>query len=59
MKGRTVLVIAHRLSTIKNADTIVVMSSKVDGNIIEKGSHSELMKQQGEYWDLYRQSEKS
>ncbi len=50
MKGRTSFVIAHRLSTIKNADVILVMKN---GNIIEKGNHDELIKQNGFYCDLY------
>ena len=50
MKGRTSFVIAHRLSTIRNADMILVMK---DGNIIEQGSHEELMKKGGFYADLY------
>lgn len=50
MKGRTTFVIAHRLSTIKNADLILVMK---DGNIIETGSHLELIEQNGFYSDLY------
>ena len=50
MKGRTSFVIAHRLSTIKNADIILVMK---DGDIIEQGSHEELLKQGGFYADLY------
>ena len=50
MKGRTSFVIAHRLSTIKNADMILVMK---DGDIIEQGSHDELMAQGGFYADLY------
>lgn len=50
MRGRTSFVIAHRLSTIKNADTILVMK---DGDIIEQGSHEELMAQKGFYCDLY------
>ena len=49
-EGRTSFIIAHRLSTIKNADLILVMK---DGNIIETGSHDELMKQKGFYADLY------
>jgi len=48
--GRTSFIIAHRLSTIKNADMILVMK---DGNIIEMGSHKELMKKKGFYSDLY------
>lgn len=50
MAGRTSFIIAHRLSTIKNADLILVMK---DGDIIEQGSHDELMKQGGFYSDLY------
>ncbi|MEG0894947.1 MAG: ABC transporter ATP-binding protein [Oscillospiraceae bacterium] len=49
-KGRTTLVVAHRLSTIKNADEIFVVS---DGNIIEKGSHEELVDKDGVYKALY------
>ncbi len=49
-QGRTSFVIAHRLSTIKNADIILVMK---DGDIIEQGSHSELISQNGFYADLY------
>ena len=48
--GRTSFVIAHRLSTIKNADLILVMR---DGDIIEQGSHDELMSEGGFYCDLY------
>ena len=50
MKGRTSFIIAHRLSTIKNADLILVMN---EGNIIETGSHAELMKKNGFYAELY------
>lgn len=50
MKDRTSFVIAHRLSTIKSADLILVMS---DGNIIEQGTHEELMNQGGYYESLY------
>ena len=50
MKGRTSFIIAHRLSTIKNADIILVMK---DGDIIEQGTHDELMKKNGFYADLY------
>ena len=49
-KGRTSFVIAHRLSTIKNADKIIVMK---DGNIVEVGSHDELLAKGGVYKDLY------
>ena len=50
MKGRTSFVIAHRLSTIKNADLILVMK---DGDIIEQGTHDELIAMGGFYADLY------
>ena len=50
LKGRTSFVIAHRLSTIKNATRIMVIN---DGQIIEQGSHEELMKIKGEYYELY------
>lgn len=50
MKGRTSFVIAHRLSTIKNADLILVMNG---GDVIESGSHDELMKKGGFYAELY------
>ena len=49
-EGRTSFVIAHRLSTIKNADLILVMK---DGDIIESGTHDELLKQNGFYAELY------
>ena len=49
-KGRTSFVIAHRLSTIKNADLILVMR---DGDVIESGTHDELMQRGGFYADLY------
>ncbi|MFI3171049.1 MAG: ABC transporter ATP-binding protein [Eubacteriales bacterium] len=51
LKDRTSFIIAHRLSTIKQADLILVVS---DGKIIEQGSHLELIKQKGHYYDLYR-----
>ena len=49
-EGRTSFIIAHRLSTIKNADMILVMN---EGNIIEQGTHDELMQKNGFYADLY------
>lgn len=49
-KGKTSFIIAHRLSTIKNADLIIVMK---DGEILEKGKHDELLKQNGFYAELY------
>ena len=49
-EGRTSFIIAHRLSTIKNADLILVMK---DGNIIEQGTHNNLMKENGFYAELY------
>lgn len=51
MKGRTSFVIAHRLSTIRNADLILVMK---DGDIIESGTHDELLAAEGFYADLYQ-----
>ena len=49
-KGKTSFIIAHRLSTIKNADLILVMK---DGNIVEQGTHEELLKLNGSYSSLY------
>ena len=50
MRGRTSFIIAHRLSTIRNADLILVMK---DGDIIEQGTHEQLLVQKGFYADLY------
>ena len=50
MSGRTSFIVAHRLSTIKEADMILVMK---DGNIIEQGTHKELLKMNGFYTNLY------
>ena len=50
IKNRTTIVIAHRLSTIKKADQILVIEA---GNIVERGTHDELIASQGRYYDLY------
>ena len=50
MKGKTAFIVAHRLSTIKDCDVILVMN---DGNIVEQGSHTELLAQKGFYYSLY------
>jgi len=50
MKERTTIVIAHRLSTIKQADQILVIEA---GNIVERGTHDELIEKQGRYYELY------
>jgi subfamily B ATP-binding cassette protein MsbA len=50
MRGRTTFVIAHRLSTIRKADQILVVEA---GNIVERGTHSNLLAREGRYYDLY------
>ena len=50
MIGRTTFVIAHRLSTVKNSDCIMVLEQ---GRIVERGSHSQLLAEQGRYYQLY------
>jgi ABC-type multidrug transport system fused ATPase/permease subunit len=51
LHGRTAFVIAHRLSTVVNADRILVIQ---DGEIVEQGTHTELLAQAGRYYQLYR-----
>ncbi len=50
MKGRTTFVIAHRLSTVREADQIMVLN---DGEVVERGTHAELMAHRGIYWNIY------
>jgi ATP-binding cassette subfamily B protein len=50
MENRTSVVIAHRLSTIRNADMVLVLK---DGEIVERGTHEELLKAEGAYYELY------
>ena len=50
MKGRTTFVIAHRLSTVRNADCIMVLEQ---GRIVERGTHDQLIQEQGRYYQLY------
>ncbi|NJD03443.1 MAG: ABC transporter ATP-binding protein [Ruminiclostridium sp.] len=56
MKGRTTFVIAHRLSTIKNATRIMYIDN---GNIVEQGTHDELLQRKGAYWRLYTEQYES
>ena len=51
LTGRTSIVIAHRLSTVQRADLIIVLS---DGQIIESGTHTELIARRGNYYNLFR-----
>ena len=51
MEGKTSFVIAHRLSTIRDSDLILVM---VDGQVVEQGTHDELLAKKGAYYDLYQ-----
>ena len=55
-RGRTTIVVAHRLSTIKSADEIAVIS---EGQIVEQGTHDELMARRGAYASLYEQQFRS
>lgn len=48
-QGRTMVVVAHRLATVQNADVIFVLG---EGKLLEKGSHAELLKQKGVYWQM-------
>jgi subfamily B ATP-binding cassette protein MsbA len=50
MKGRTSFVIAHRLSTIRNANQILVIEN---GSVVERGTHDDLIKLEGRYYQLY------
>jgi len=50
-KSRTSIIIAHRLSTIQNADSILVMDK---GKIVEQGKHIDLLKNKGQYYELYK-----
>ena len=50
LKGRTSFIIAHRLSTVKNADIIIVVD---EGKIVEMGTHTQLLKAEGQYYRMY------
>ncbi len=50
MKQRTSIIVSHRISAVKDADEIIVLD---DGKIVERGSHSVLLKQKGSYYELY------
>ena len=50
LKDRTAIIIAHRLTTVENADRIIVID---DAQIVEEGSHQQLMDKKGKYWQLY------
>ena len=52
MQGRTCLIIAHRLSTVRHADTILVLD---EGRIVEQGTHVDLLRSRGKYYELYRE----
>jgi len=55
-QGRTVIIIAHRLSTVRNADKLFVIDK---GNIVEQGTHDELLKQNGYYARLHQHQDGS
>lgn len=51
-KGRTMVVVAHRLATVQNADIILVLGE--GGKLLEKGTHVQLLKNKGVYWNMVR-----